>query len=305
MARRLGTPPADVSTISQACARDARRDGRRRSGSSRDRRRGGGSRPPPPPQAADLALAARPPARLVTGRPARALAADAGRRQEERQEVVVPNVINQSQSSAVARVNRRGLVARTAAKPSIGRARQGFRRRRRARVRDVARRSVVTLSVSAANVEAVPNVLGKPRDRGDVPAARAGLHGRHLERGLEQAARHCSRQSPAAGAKVAKGSTVVIRISRGQATVPDVVGQTRATAVAAVRAAGLVPQAFIVPSTQPKGTVVAQRPKAGTRVPGGSKVRLNVSSGRPRAASLRLHHRHPRLRLRSHEAGRR
>jgi serine/threonine-protein kinase len=62
-------------------------------------------------------------------------------------------------------------------------------------------------------------------------------------------------------------------------SVPDVVGQTRGTAVSAIRAAGLVPQAFTVPSAQPKGTVVSQGPQAGKRVPGGSKVRLNISSG--------------------------
>jgi serine/threonine-protein kinase len=62
-------------------------------------------------------------------------------------------------------------------------------------------------------------------------------------------------------------------------TVPDTVGQSRDNAVAAIRGAGLKPTVFTVPSSQPKGTVVAQRPLGGKRVPGGSAVRLNVSSG--------------------------
>ncbi len=192
--------------------------------------------------------------------------------------VVVPNVINQSQSIAVERVKRRGLVARVATKPSDFAAGKVFAEAPGAGTQ-VARRSVVTLSVSAASVEAVPSVVGKA-----ATAATAQLRAQGFTVDTSGVASNQPRgtvlsQSPAAGAKVAKGSTVVIRISRGQATVPDVVGQTRATAVAAVRAAGLVPQPFRVPSTQPKGTVVAESPKAGARVSGGSKVRLNISSG--------------------------
>ena len=204
------------------------------------------------------------------------LTRDDGKKSSNR--VTVPNVINQSQSVAVERVNRRGLVARVATKPSDFPAGKVFAEAPGAGTQ-VARKSVVTLSVSAADVVAVPNVVGKP-----ATAATAELRAQGLTVDTSSVASNKARgtvlsQSPAAGAKVAKGSTVAIRISRGMATVPDVVGQTRATAGSAVRAAGLVPQIFTVPSTQPKGTVVAESPKAGTRVPGGSKVRLNVSSG--------------------------
>ncbi|MDQ2911006.1 MAG: PASTA domain-containing protein, partial [Actinomycetota bacterium] len=192
---------------------------------------------------------------------------------------VVPNVIGQPQSQAVARVNSKGLVARVVTKPGNAPAGRVFAEEPGAGTQ-VARRAVVTLSVSAAaSLVPAPNVVGQR-----APAATAQLRASGLVAALSSVASDKPRgtvlsQSPAAGAKVAKGSTVVIRISRGTATVPGVVGQTRDTAVAAVRAAGLVPQAFTVPSTQPKGTVVAQSPKAGTRMPGGSKVRLNVSNG--------------------------
>jgi beta-lactam-binding protein with PASTA domain len=192
--------------------------------------------------------------------------------------VVVPNVIGQPRSEAVGRINRRGLVARVATKPSDVPAGRVFAEEPGAGS-SVARRSVVTLSVSAADVVAVPDVVGKR-----APAARAELRARGLT--VESSGALSSkprgtvlRQSPAAGAQVAKGSRIAIRVSRGRATVPDVVGQARNPAATAVRAAGLVPQNFTVPSTQPAGTVVAQSPQAGRRVPGGSKVRLNVSSG--------------------------
>jgi beta-lactam-binding protein with PASTA domain len=204
------------------------------------------------------------------------LTRDDGKKSANR--VVVPNVINQSQSIAVERISQRGLVARVVAKPSEFPAGKVFAEEPGAGTQ-VARRSVVTLSVSAANVVAVPNVVGKP-----ATAATAELRAQGLTVETSSVASNKPRgtvlsQSPSAGAKVAKGSTVVIRISRGMVSVPGVVGQARATAESAVRAAGLVPQVFTVPSTQPKGTVVAESPKAGTRVPGGSKVRLNISSG--------------------------
>ena len=192
--------------------------------------------------------------------------------------VVVPNVIGQPQSEAVARVNGTGLVARVVTKPSDVPAGKVFAEEPGAGTR-VARKSIVKLSVSAANVIAVPNVVGQL-----ATAATAELRAQGLAVGTSSVASSKPRgtvlsQSPAPGAKVAKRSTVVIRVSRGMVSVPDVVGQTRGTAVSAIRAAGLVPQAFTVPSAQPKGTVVSQSPKADQRVPGGSKVRLNISSG--------------------------
>src|SRR5207253_7783925 len=36
-----------------------------------------------------------------------------------------------------------------------------------------------------------------------------------------------------------------------------------------------------VPSSKPKGTVIAQKPKAGQQAQGGTQVRLNLSTGTP------------------------
>ena len=192
--------------------------------------------------------------------------------------VVVPNVIGQSQSTAVERVNRRGLIARVVTKPSDSPAGKVFAEEPGAGTQ-VARNSAVTLSVSAANVVVVPNVVGKIAAAATAELRAQGLAVRTSSVASNEPRGTALSQSPAAGAKVAKGSTVVIRISRGMVGVPNVVGRTRNTAVAAIRAAGLVPQAFTVPSAQPKGTVVSQSPIAGKRAPGGSKVRLNISSG--------------------------
>jgi beta-lactam-binding protein with PASTA domain len=88
-------------------------------------------------------------------------------------------------------------------------------------------------------------------------------------------------QNPPAG-KVAKpGSTVILDVAKGKAAtaVPDVSGQDQQSAASTLQQAGLNARIVQVPSTQPKGTVVAQRPAAGQKVAQGSDVRLNVSKG--------------------------
>lgn len=192
--------------------------------------------------------------------------------------VNVPNVVRLQQREAVQRLNQRGLIARlttrassaepgtvVAQDPSPG--------------ADVVRHSVVTLTVSAVQTETVPNVVGK-RESAAVSALRAqGFQVKTIRTVSSKPSGTVLAQNPPAGERLAHGSTVTLRVSRGLVTVPDTVGQSRDNAVAAIRGAGLKPTAFTVPSSQPKGTVVAQRPLGGKRVPGGSAVRLNVSSG--------------------------
>lgn len=192
--------------------------------------------------------------------------------------VNVPNVVRLQQREAVQRLNQRGLIARmktraSSAEPGTVVAQDP------GPGADVVRHSVVTLTVSAVQTEAVPNVVGK-REAAAVNALRAqGFQVKTVSAVSSKPSGTVLAQNPLAGARVAHGSTVTLRVSRGLVTVPDTVGQSRDNAVAAVRGAGLKPKAFTVPSSQPKGTVVAQKPLGGKRVPGGSVVRLNVSSG--------------------------
>jgi eukaryotic-like serine/threonine-protein kinase len=199
--------------------------------------------------------------------------------------VNVPDVVRLKQQEAVLRLNRRGLVARiktraSEATPGIVVAQDP------GPGADVTRRSVVTLAVSAVQTVAVPNVVGE-RAAAAVKALRAkGFQVQAVNVASSEASGTVLNQSPAADARVARGSTVVIRISRGLVTVPGTIGQSLDVAVAAVRGAGLVPKVFEVPSSQPTGTVVAQTPKPGNRVPGKSIVRLNVSNGQSAGGAL-------------------
>jgi eukaryotic-like serine/threonine-protein kinase len=89
------------------------------------------------------------------------------------------------------------------------------------------------------------------------------------------------KQDPVAGKRIPKGSDVHIWVSTGlpKAEVPDLVDQSSTDAVAALTKLGLKPDLHNVPSSKPVGTVLAQDPKAGVKLPVGQPVRLNVSKG--------------------------
>jgi serine/threonine-protein kinase len=89
------------------------------------------------------------------------------------------------------------------------------------------------------------------------------------------------RQRPAAGTELEREQVVSLTVSRGRERVaaPTLVGLREAQAGARLRSAGLKANAVRVASSEPAGTVVAQNPAAGARVPRGSTVRINVSRG--------------------------
>ena len=192
--------------------------------------------------------------------------------------VRVPDVVNSTQSEAVGRLGQRGLVARIVTRPSAAPTGTVFGEKPSAGTR-VSRGSTVTLSVSSTAAVTVPKVTGL-----QAADAVASLRGRGFS---SQTSTVVSTkppgtvlsQDPNAGVQVSRGSVVSLRISRGKVKVPNVVGQSRPNAVATIRGAGLVPKTVQVPSSRPKGIVVAQAPSAGIRVAPGSAVRLNVSRG--------------------------
>lgn len=192
--------------------------------------------------------------------------------------VTVPRVVGLKQAVAVQRLNARGLTPQIVARRSTFSKGTVFAQDPQPGT-ELARRSPVTISVSAVTVIRVPNVL---RTKTAVAVQRlraAGLESQVTTVPAKAPAGVVVSQSPTAGTSVAKGSIVALRASKGQTTVPDVQGQTLTDATAALRAAGLVASTFRVPGPEPKGTVKAQKPQAGTNVPRGSKVRINVSTG--------------------------
>jgi beta-lactam-binding protein with PASTA domain len=134
---------------------------------------------------------------------------------------------------------------------------------------------------------AVPRVVGLAAPAALGALRRAGLAG--TTRGVfsAKAANHVVAQSPAAGARVARGAGVALSVSKGRkpVAVPDVTGQQVAAALDTLRAQGLHANVVRVPSEQTAGQVLAQHPKGGTNAPTGSAVRLNVAAPASPAAT--------------------
>ena len=85
--------------------------------------------------------------------------------------------------------------------------------------------------------------------------------------------------NPPGGTEVAKGSTVTLLVSQGQATVPNLVGMDVDDAEDALKDAGLKSSTSEEPSAQPEGIVTAQSVPQGQQRPRGSTIELTVSSG--------------------------
>ena len=192
--------------------------------------------------------------------------------------VTVPGVVGLKQDEAVRRLNERGLVPQLKTLPSKFPRGTVFAQAPGEGTK-VDRGSQVALSVSAATVVPVPNVVGQKTTAAVAKLKAAGLGAQVTTVPATAAAGTVLAENPQAGTRVGKGSTVALRVSKGQATVPDVRGQDVASAKAALTAAGLVPTVFQVPGAQPKGTVTGQNPLPNKKVARGSKVRINVSAG--------------------------
>jgi beta-lactam-binding protein with PASTA domain len=76
-----------------------------------------------------------------------------------------------------------------------------------------------------------------------------------------------------------EGATTTVALEPQPVTVPDVVGQNYVEAGSTLEALGLAADSYPVASQETRGTVVAQRPTAGTVVKEGDIVRNNVALG--------------------------
>jgi beta-lactam-binding protein with PASTA domain/predicted Ser/Thr protein kinase len=119
--------------------------------------------------------------------------------------------------------------------------------------------------------QAVAQVL----DAGLVPDVRR-MPNREVEEGFVFA------QRPQGGDEATSGSAVRISVSAGPpvAEVPDVVGESRDDAVAALARAGFEAKVVPIFSEKPVETVTAQSPAGGEKLEIGKRVRVNVSRGR-------------------------
>jgi eukaryotic-like serine/threonine-protein kinase len=123
----------------------------------------------------------------------------------------------------------------------------------------------------------VPTVVGQQFAQAQTALEAAGLKVvRHDVDAPDQDADIVIGQNPEAGSKATKGSGVTLDVSSETITMPNVVGQMRDQAQAALARVYLIPNFVEVESEQPPGTVLSTDPAAGALV-----AKLAPGTGRP------------------------
>jgi eukaryotic-like serine/threonine-protein kinase len=222
--------------------------------------------------------------------------------------VAVPRLVGLKETEALVRLAQIGLRPKEIFRPTSQPSRTVVSQRPK-EAAELRRGGQVTLVVDAGAPKiAVPNLKGMKI--GDAQAKLDALGFRSTKTSVisDQPAGTIIDQAPEAGSKLAKGSALTLSVARAagtqtatttaasssstssttaaagspqpqNATMPDVQGQTEASAAQAMTQAGVLPSIVFVPSSDPLGTVEAQAKTAGTTVPYHSHVQINVSSG--------------------------
>jgi eukaryotic-like serine/threonine-protein kinase len=141
--------------------------------------------------------------------------------------------------------------------------------------------ATVKLIISrGSNTVEVPSVVGQDDQAALNSLEAAELGGTIVQRDDEAPAGEVVAQSPTAGKRVKRGSTVTIFASTGAISVPDVLGQARKTAVTTLKKAGFVATVTTQPTADPAqiGQVINQFPPGGSRGQRGDTVSLVVGA---------------------------
>lgn len=142
--------------------------------------------------------------------------------------------------------------------------------------------STVKLEVSSGNAKvAVPDLIGLQAEAALSALEGEGLVGSIVERDVSAPTGEVVSQSPSAGSKIKKGSQVTLFVSSGAVVIPNLIGETRASAVRQLRALGLKTRVVQDPSAPPEdfGLVVDTYPPVGSRAKRGDTVTITVGSG--------------------------
>jgi eukaryotic-like serine/threonine-protein kinase len=192
---------------------------------------------------------------------------------------VVPNVIGLREQQAEIRIEDRGLEA--LARSAQSNRPQGvvFAEKPGAGTQ-LDKGQTVTIFVSSGRL-AVPDVTGSRLAEAQQKLQALGFKVEVKRVASTKPKGFVIDQDPVAGGSALRGTTVTLTVSSGAnpVVVPRLVGQTQGDAVQALTALGLKPLLQNVPSDQPAGTVVGQKPPAGKEVDKGAEVTVNVSTG--------------------------
>jgi eukaryotic-like serine/threonine-protein kinase len=140
--------------------------------------------------------------------------------------------------------------------------------------------SAVGLSVSAgAAKKAVPNVTGKQEGAAVTALTSAGFNYNVKQVQSTQPANQVISQTPPGGTQAAPGTTVIISVSEGGSTVPNVIGKSQAEATQILQSAGFQvnPVTGNAPAGTTPGTVFAQSPSPNSNAQSGASITIDVA----------------------------
>lgn len=144
---------------------------------------------------------------------------------------------------------------------------------------------LVSLGARPVPPVAVPDVKGKREPDARAILTDAGLNPHFVTANNDTVpSGTVVEQSPVGGVKVAPDTEILVLVSAGAApptavAVPNVVGKQNNAAVDALTKAGLRGKSFATYSTKPKGEVLVQEPKAGSKVASGTVIGMLISAG--------------------------
>jgi beta-lactam-binding protein with PASTA domain len=195
--------------------------------------------------------------------------------------VLVPSVQRLPTAVAIRQLERRDLKPSVERRPSDSIPEGQAIRTVPSAGTEVERGERITLFVSSGPERvAVPNVVGLSQESAEGELSDAGFQPAVQEQESEEAEGEVISQDPAAGVELEEGATVTITVSTGIETVnvPNVLGLRPGDAARLIRAEGLAPIQREADVTDPAqdGTVIDQRPAAGTELEEGRPVVIIV-----------------------------
>jgi serine/threonine-protein kinase len=195
---------------------------------------------------------------------------------------IVPGVENLTRREAERRVKSAGFKVQFAEEPS-----ETIQAGRASRTTPPAgsqleKNSTVTVFLSTGPPQVtVPSVTGQNQDSATAELINAGLKVDVEQRDSERTPGTVLFQSPAAGIRVDKGTTVTVTVAREsrEIPVPNTVGRDEGAALSALNAAGFTPvvRPQMTNNQADDGKVLFQNPSGG-RAPRGSRVTITVGN---------------------------
>jgi len=195
-------------------------------------------------------------------------------------QAVVPNVVGQDATSAVAALAQLGL------NPKITRIYSGAQQDTVTAQQPAAGDKVDTGTTIHINVSrgpkpvTVPDVTTQPYANAKSALNGLGFVVTRVDVASDMAQGTVVSEDPPAGTPVPQGSTITLSVSKGPAStqVPDVTGSNQANAEAILTGAGLTPAVIYDPVTDPSqdGIVQSEDPKAGSPAKSGEVVTIHV-----------------------------